>query len=40
MHRRIGGAIVGTITLDDLSRPSVRELNGLSTVVESESPPY
>lgn len=35
-----GDALVGIITLDDLTRLFVRELNELSDVVESESPPY
>lgn len=34
------GAIFGIITLDDLLVLFTDEMNGLATVVESESPPY
>lgn len=35
-----GDDLVGIITLDDLNRLFVRELDALSAVLESESPPY
>lgn len=35
-----GDDLAGIITLDDLNRLFVRELDALSAVLESESPPY